>query len=362
MRVPSIVVSLTCLIGAAGCARPVRVATVDVSSQRCRAVESAPQALRWTAPADDKQRTRLDRWCAAVGPPLLRSSPTPDAGIDGVTIVAWNVHVGQADIHRLIGDLRASGTKAQTRAIVLLLQEAKRTGGDVPRRAPRGARMAARIGPATGEARPFDIQTVARELDWSLVYVPSMRNGEPPVEATAADDRGAAILSSIPLTAPHAIELPVERQRRVAITARLAHRTSAGLPWSLDVVSVHLENRPGPGRGWFRAAAARTRQVEALLSALASAKTAGTGVVDDVPVVMGGDLNTWRGSREGALRLLRRAFPRGGSDVRPTFRRFRLDYLLGRLPDSVSITQRRLDDAYGSDHYPVVAEIDFGRQ
>ncbi|MEN3339278.1 MAG: hypothetical protein V7647_2954, partial [Acidobacteriota bacterium] len=66
------------------------------------------------------------------------------------------------------------------------------------------------------------IEPVAAALGLSLYYVPSMRNGG----AAPHEDRGNAILSSLPLTDLAAYELPFERQRRVALGATIAGITS----------------------------------------------------------------------------------------------------------------------------------------
>ena len=167
--------------------------------------------------------------------------------------------------------------------VVLLLQEARRVGAEVP-------------------------ADLASALDLHLFYAPGMRNGRGR-GAAARDDRGSAIVSSLPLSRLQALELPLERQRRVALGATLTGATRSGRAWSVRLVDVHLENRPGPGRLWVRAAAARTRQMAALRRVLPG----------DGALVIGGDLNTWRGGGEGAL----------------------------------------LDDRYGSNHAPVLAEIDW---
>ena len=180
------------------------------------------------------------------------------------------------------------------------------------------------------------------------------------VDGSNAADRGVAIMSSLPLTDLEAIELPIERQRRVALSA-VAHATAPdGRDWRLRVVSVHLENRSGMRRFWARAGASRTRQAEALIDALALSPTAMTH--EALPAVVGGDFNVWLGPREDALRLLREAFGTFPSeDTRPTMQNaWRLDYLFPRVPGTVTTTHRRLDALFGSDHYPVVATLDVG--
>ena len=353
---------LTCLgvlVCATACARPVRVAPFP-SSMDCRVAAPASVRVDWMGPDDGRQRRRLDRWCAGVGPPDVRMAAASDLSAAGrIAVVSWNVHVGQGDVLQLVADLRGGRLGPAPDAVVLLLQEAWRRGDPVPPVAPRDTNAAARIAPPPRAPPAMDIRDIATRLDLSLVYVPSMRNGRAALDGRG-EDRGSAVLSSLPIDAIQVVELPVERQRRVAVGGRVAGVAPGGRPWGLRVVSVHLENRPGPGRGWIRAAAARTRQVQALLLALASTDAATREGDDNRPLLLGGDLNTWRGGGENALRLLRRALPADGpDDERPTFGRWRLDYLFGRLPGGITISRRRLDDAYGSDHHPVVAEIDF---
>ena len=52
-----------------------------------------------------------------------------------------------------------------------------------------------------------------------MLYAPSMRNGE---SAGGGEDRGNAIVSTLPLADPTVIELPLERQRRVVVAASIA--------------------------------------------------------------------------------------------------------------------------------------------
>ena len=350
----------------ASCARPVGIAEAPEPRLQCRiptASGDAP-ALNWLLPDDTQQRATLDRWCRTVGPPVLAvpksQSPEP---VRRVAVVSWNTHVGQGDLVRLLDDLRSGlHTSAQPDAVVLLLQEVRRSDPDVPVSLGSGAPIPGRIGPAAGAPPALDIVAASTRGAWHLAYVPSMRNGV--VQRNdQGEDRGSAILSSHPLTDLQAIELPMERQRRVAIAATIVGVTPSGRRWRLRLVNVHLENRPGGGRLWVRAAAARTRQVETLLDALDldTDRDDVSSPCDDEGLVIGGDLNTWRGESEGALQLLRRAMPATTpEDPRPTMGRMRLDYLFVRAPCEAQPQMRRLDDTYGSDHHPVLVEIDFG--
>ena len=322
------------------CARPVRMLP-DPDAAGCRAPVSETEGARlaWIRPVAESERRALDARCAQVGPPLIvRGTTLGTRPVRRLAVATWNLHDGRGDIGRLVRDLGSGrhGAPAPD-AVVLLLQEFVRaTDADGVGRAP----------------------AVAASLGWHLAYVPARRT-RPAGDATHAD-RGTAILSSMPMREFEAIELPVERQRRVALAATVGGVTPTGRAWSMRVVNAHLENRPGARRWWIRAGAARTRQVEALLDAINLDDESHPGD-DERLVVLGGDLNTWLGRHEQALRLLRGAFPRWSQeDARSTLGlRLRLDHLFARLPAGVNAVHHRMDDRYGSDHHPVVAAIDF---
>ena len=75
----------------------------------------------------------------------------------------------------------------------------------------------------------------------------------------------------------------------------------------------------------------------------------------DGPAILGGDLNTWA-SNEPTIELLKDVFDTPvGDDPRDTLPGVgRIDYLLARLPSGWTMTSRRLDSQYGSDHFPVL--------
>lgn len=342
----------TCLVAmtmTAGCAGSVRMAIAPEPLAECRAADpaSASPALTWIRPTGSREQRALDARCAQVGRPIMpQLAAIPHA--PRLLVATWNVHDGRGDVLGFVEALRR-GTPAAPApdAIVVLLQEVVRPLPPLDRRA------------AAVHVRPTavrDIPSIVSTLGWHLAYLPARRNRLRPVGAAAAD-RGVAILSSLPLDDLEAIELPVERQRRVALSAVVSGTAGAGVPWRLRIVNVHLENRAGARRLFVRAAASRTRQTEALLHALTVSPTA----TSRLPLLVGGDFNFWLGPRETALRLLR---DQVGSfsleDVRPTMdNSWRLDYLFPRLPPSVRATQRRLDSTFGSDHYPVAAMLDF---
>lgn len=303
--------------------------------------------VSWVSPPAAAERAVIERWCEAVGPavvgvPAAAGLAPPD---DSVAIVSWNVHVGGGAVRAFVRDLRA-GRYSRGRPVtdfVILLQEAYRHDPRVPD-VTTGAGLAAAIVSGTNDAPRTDVVEAARELGLSFWYVPSMRNGPDD------EDRGNAILSTFPLESLTAVELPFERQRRVALAATVRGRSSSGAPWSVRVVNTHLDNLGALRHAWVLSGPARARQVSALLAALPAGE----------PTVLGGDLNTWFGSWDPAYRVLASRFrKRHPTDPRATFLGLlRLDHLFLDLPDGWRARVERLDDRLGSDHYPIVAWVD----
>lgn len=301
--------------------------------------------VAWLTPDGPSDSAALSRWRAAVGQPVIAASSqrSSAATIDELTIVSWNIALGAGDVAALFRSLQAAHPN---RAIVLLLQEAFRGDDDVPGAAPNIPRLA--FARRIRGVMEREVDDLARSLDLSLYYVPSMRNGAP---GASNEDRGNAILSALPLDQLVAIELPFERQRRVALTARLRGTTSTGRPWTLRVASAHLDNSAGAKKAWIGSEYGRTRQARGLRDALAGVE----------PLVLGGDFNTWFGFSDAAYRETARAFP--GTRVTDGRRTFlglmRLDHLFYRLPDGWRADFRRAESAFGSDHYPLIGTIAF---
>ena len=260
---------------------------------------------------------------------------------DALTIVSWNTAVGDADVVRFVRSLPSSN-----RPLVLLLQEVCRGGAAVPALLDRHAAFAGRLG-AASDLHPRQIEEIGRELGLAVYYVPSMRNGD----VTSDEDRGNAILSSLPLTDLRAVELPFERQRRVVVAATLTGYASTGEPWRVRVVSAHLDNMAGAKRAWIGAEYGRARQARSLASLLD----------DNEPTILGGDFNTWFGFADQAYAETARAFPETEiTDRRPTFRGLlRLDHVFYRLAPGWRADFRRGPSRYGSDHYPLVGSLRF---
>jgi hypothetical protein len=324
------------LILCSGCVRWTAPAVTPTSAGSCRSA-----SLQWFAPDDARERTRLDAWCAAVGEPAVHpaaASAAPESvGIRDITFVSWNVHVGSGDIRTFVKDL-TSGAHTERRSVrhyVLMLQEAVRTHGVPP--LANAAAGAGRI-PAHAPVNPIDIVEISRDLGVSLIYVPSMRNGKFPRDP--AEDRGSAILSTLPLSQPIAVEVPGERQRRVVLIAK------AG---PVSVAVFHLDALGGDRRlrlfwtPWMRDVQVRST----------------APLLPGGPLVIGADLNTWHGRDERAARFLDRLFretplsvDRQGLGLRV------LDYMFFRAGAGQRAHYHHVDRRYGSDHRPLVGWIE----
>lgn len=319
-----------------GCVRWTPPAISPVPTGSCRSAE-----LQWFAPYDHRERTRLDRWCAGVGGAALHaasaSTGADGIGIDDITFVSWNVHVGNGDIHAFVSDLK-KGDHTEGRPVrdyVLMLQEAVRTEGVPP--LADSASGARRI-PPRSRAAPADIVTIGRELGLSMIYVPSMRNGRS--GETPAEDRGSAILSTLPLSEPIAVELPGEHQRRVVVIAR------AG---AVSVAVLHLDGLGGAKRlRLFLTPWMRDVQVRSAFARL-----------PDGPLVIGADLNTWHGRDELAVRFLEQQFQKTRLSInRQGFGLRVLDYMFFRTDPGQQARYHQLHRRYGSDHQPLVGWVE----
>jgi endonuclease/exonuclease/phosphatase family metal-dependent hydrolase len=311
-----------------------------------------PGPVRWHRTGSAEDALVMDAWCEAVGPAVVAGPVGAEGNGDGpplesLAVVTWNVHVGGGDVVRLVNDLRqgvfTGGTPVKD--FVLLLQEAHRAGGSVPTVARQGA-YPPRILVSPPEGERLDILAIAQRLGLYVLYVPSMRNGlsEP------AEDRGNAILSTVPLGETGAIELPYEAQRRVAVAATIQVRDGNDSPWSLRLVSAHLDNRSRLTRIMDSFGRGRARQAKAL-----------SEVIAEPVAVVGADLNTWSvGFTESAVDLLMASFQDTPPAPEPTYHgrlSRKLDHLLVRLPDGWSATVRRAGTPYGSDHYPLIGIV-----
>ena len=318
-----------------------------------RVSRSTSASIRWfTGPIEDVEE--LDEWCRGVGPAVLVPTPVKRASttapsLRDVVVVSWNAHLADGELDRLVAALRSGQLTGgrPTQHFVLLIQELFRRGPDVPAFAP-DARSAFAI--KARNPRAPDVWDHAQALGLSTLYVPSMRNG-----ADLLEDRGNAILSTEPLSDAFALELPFERQRRVAIGAAVQVRTAAGLT-KLHVVNTHLEPLSSPKSLWvFRNP--RRRQVAAILDLLRSPRFADAR--RDVGTVVGGDFNTIQGGMEEEAYIQARAWSTSlvTEDKRSTHHMGRIDYLFFRLAPGWTASSTRVDEKFGSDHHPVLGRF-----
>ena len=331
--------------------------------------------VKWTSAAPPGDRPALRRWRAAVGPARVagverRGTPgggdasasrsAAEPGARRLTVVAWNVRVGGGAIHTLWDQVAGESEAARTAPVVLLLQEVFSGGRHLPP-VGAGSAWASRIADRPPGEDRTDIVSFARQRGLHLFYAPSMRNGGPDDEGPP-EDRGNAIVANVPLASPHAIELPFERQRRVAVAAAVAVGAH-----TVELCSVHLDNRAPWTRGWRSLGSARRRQMAGLLTVFGAPRAPRMQGRADAHI-LGGDLNTWfRGRAEGAYRVARERFPHPVSpDPAPTQhweiggRLRHSDHLLFRLPPGWRGEYRRLGDALGSDHYPLAGTVEPG--
>jgi endonuclease/exonuclease/phosphatase family metal-dependent hydrolase len=306
--------------------------------------------------SDESDRGELSRWCRAVGAPVFNSTNAraePPPALNDLVLVSWNAHLAEGELGDLIARLK-SGALTDGRPVshfVLLVQELFRRGDDVPAFDARD-RSAFAIRPRDPNA--FDIDDHAATLGLSVLYVPSMRNGP-----ELREDRGNAIISTEPLLDPLALELPLARQRRVALGAAIQIHTADG-PRRLQLVDAHLEPLSSPKTLWVFHNP-RVRQVRAMLDLLETPRFSDRAIT--AGVVLGGDFNTVRSGDGEDAYLLARAWSSSlaQEDRRKTHMMGRLDYLFFNLDDGWSATTRRLDERFGSDHYPVIGTFSLNK-
>jgi hypothetical protein len=310
--------------------------------------------MAWHELFDRQGRLAMAESCTAVGPAVYAPPPSDDAvrddRVDTLVILSWNVHVGGGNIAGIVSALRSGEFTSgePVRNFVVLLQEAFRAGAAVPS-TPAGVPIPRRIEAFPPDGPRQDIVQTARALGLGVFYVPSMRNGAD--QGVTAEDRGDAILSTLPLVNFAGIELPFERQRRIAAAATAAGIDTAGNPWQLRLVSAHLNATASMKRLWVFSSGVRGRQARHLANVLAS---------DDVPTVIGSDLNSWAGGpSEPAFAELRPHFPQTSIPVgEPSFRGGRmLDYMFLRVPSIWASEVRTIDNFFGSDHRPLISWI-----
>ena len=344
------VIALTALTACASAsmavAPPTTVPTSPVSTT-CSAREVSSN-IEWQI-SDVKDAGELSRWCRAVGSPVFVEAPVatsaPLPSLDELVVVSWNAHLSEGELGNLVGKLR-SGALTGGRPVghfVILVQELYRRGDEVPE-FDRRDRSAFAIRSRSPES--LDIDDHAATLGLSILYVPSMRNG-----SELREDRGNAIISTEPLLDPFALELPLVRQRRVALGAAVQVQTSEGTK-RIELMDAHLEPVSSAKTLWvFKNP--RAGQVRAILDALDAPRYASDAVAG---IVLGGDFNTIQSGADEDAYHLARSWATGvvREDSRNTHMMGRLDYLFFRLADGWTASTTRLDDRFGSDHYPVM--------
>jgi endonuclease/exonuclease/phosphatase family metal-dependent hydrolase len=324
-------------------------------------------------PADPLD-ARLRGWRENVGEALAHDfaplkGDESSTGENVIVVLSWNVWVGRGRLTELIGRFR-DGDFARLGApagapLLVLVQEAYRSDDSIPLQAsgwtPRGS---------SRHFRPEeDIVNVARMLRLNVRYAPSMRNG------THRSDRGNAILSTQPLVEAHAFELPFVVQRRVAVGATLALGDAGPASFRLRTYSAHLDPFGAQRSDWL-GIAGRAVQAKGLLQRMSN----GSGPPQDLPRILGADLNIARGRREPAYRALVDAGFRTGIPPREpnwghTYHmvpRLPIDYLLFcSSGNAISrATVHRLNEnprdagpyVFGSDHHPLIARVELERE
>ena len=351
---------LACLLVVASCALNQSM-TTDVGGRGCDAYASGDAAVFWLMPSGERDRRQLDAWCRAVGPPVFMPAATIEVSgpADSILLAVWNVSVGGGNLmgflEREVG-LRCGAISTGETHAVFLLQEAFRQDERVPSDPPNAtSQHTVRERDPIGE-RP-DVQRVARACGLSLLYVPSARNGDR-MTGNEREDLGNAILSTLPLRDPFAIELPREATRRVATGVVV------DLPdgESVRALSLHLTTFPGPWKLLRTGNSSRVRQALAIAEALTLLE-AQPGA-ERIPTLAGGDMNTWS-THEGAFRQLMMVFPDSPQwHGEPTRGSFPTDHLLFRKGATASISSptsyRPVASDYNSDHRPTIAWLSLG--
>jgi len=322
-------------------------------------------SLRWYRASVERDVRLSSSWCGTVGDDVFLESPSPAfptwSGEGALRVATWNYEVGAGRLLEFIGEelgldcrgggpLRADGVQP----FVLLLQEAWRRSGDLPS-VERNQLVPWTVDPERQQP-VLDVVGVARACGLALLYVPSARNG-PDDGPHADEDKGNAILSTLPLTAPIALELPFEAGRKVAVAANV--RAPGGE--RVRLVSAHLDVASTLFRTLVSGNQTRARQAKGLIDGLEKAERDGplTGVV-----VVGGDFNSLAGN-ESALKHMRAAFPQSPEwDGLPTWLplSFPVDHIFFRRSGFTNFTiegYRRIEEAYGSDHLGRRLEISY---
>jgi endonuclease/exonuclease/phosphatase family metal-dependent hydrolase len=345
--------------------------------RRCPGERGAAGIAAWYFPTEASDNRQLERWCTVVGPLVVDSLPGgafgPMGAGDPLTLAVWNTDAGAGDLMGFLElelGLACAGASSTLRPaashFILVLQEALRRSPALDAVDETWATPP----PVAEEDRPgprLDVIQVARQCGLALFYAPAARNGHDTRDGSG-EDKGNAILATVPLTDLVVIELPFESARRVVVGTTT--RSLAGD--ALRVLSVHLITTPQAWRVLTTANSARVRQAAALVNVLDRIERirglGNGGRWRGVSTVLAGDFNTWS-QKESALRLLLRNFP---DSPRPLMDRtrgpFPADHLLlrhhgdaGPAATLIPGSYRRVANRFYSDHNPIVARFRFGR-
>jgi endonuclease/exonuclease/phosphatase family metal-dependent hydrolase len=343
------------VIVAASCVIPHEMGQVTPTPTCASSSNSSSQGLTWYSPTEVRDAKLNRAWCETVAPPVVKTSPDGpfrswQAG-DALVVVAWNVYVGGGDLLDFLREelgLDCTGSRPRMRPssmpFVLLLQETyRRASFLLP--VDEGPLIPWRIEPNPRPGAELDIEDAAHRCGLALVYVPSARNGHD-LEGIPPEDKGNAILSTVPLSDLVAIELPFEAGRKVAVGATVRAPNGA----DLRVVSVHLDVSSTLYRTLITGNGTRLRQVSGLTDVLTDLPEEGSFAA----TVVGGDFNTWS-VRESALVHMQQHFPESPRDALGTRGEFPTDHIFlvrdeTRGLEMVPGSYRLVEDSHLSDH------------
>ena len=327
-----------------------------------------PASLQWFVPSTPDAK-EAEQWCETLGPVVLDSVSNERYGAwqegDSLAVGVWNVAGGAGYLTEFLKtefDLDCSAdAPSPPFHFVLLFQEVFRRSGTIPVSPPSSAIPPRMKEPQRPGDRP-DIVSVAQHCGLAFIYVPATRNGIEDYDGMR-EDKGNAILSTLPLSDFIAIEMPMVAQRRVSVAATV-HGPGGD---SLRVVSVHLNNFPSPWRFAKSGGMTRVQQGLSVVDALDRSEGERGGVEDaagyHIATVAAGDFNTWS-AHETALQRLGDHFPDSPPfHGKATRTGFATDHLLfrkntvpgARQGEIIEGSYRRIDDTYYSDHSPLIA-------
>ncbi len=329
----------------------------------------------WYFPETAGDHARLEDWCRTVGPPVVSPDPTAAFGDlesgGELAVITWNVDVGGGDVMDFLETelgLTCGGNQSRLAPggthFALLVQEAFRRSNEIPEN-PQGPTIPRAVAESERPGERLDAVEVAARCGLSLVYVAAARNGSEPRDGLR-EDKGVAILSTLPLEDVLFIELPYEAARRVAAVGTV--RDASGR--RLRLANLHLISASGPARALTTGNGSRLRQGLALVDALDQLEALRADGVSTEPhptsTVLAGDFNTWS-DRETTLRRLREYFPDSPSPLgQGTHGSFPTDHILFRKSDTagaphlVEGSYLRVEDRHHSDHHAIMARVEFG--